>query len=159
DARVPVPARLQDRELRAAVDVEVGERIPHAVEMAHLPGEVEEVVLALDQVVHGRAVADIGDVDGDAIPAVVDVEGVAAVVGVHGVNDGHVSTRAHQPAGEVAADEAEAPRDEDLAAAEPLRDVHAGRVTFRSTISSHQSRPSSRATWNTRWKLKNCERP
>src|SRR2546422_656173 len=47
DLRVLVPARLEDRELAPAVDLEIRVRIRHRVEVARLSCEVEEEVLAL----------------------------------------------------------------------------------------------------------------
>ena len=54
--------RLQDPELAAAVDLEVGEGIGHRVDVADLAGEVEEHVLAAHQVLHAVA-AHVRDVD------------------------------------------------------------------------------------------------
>jgi hypothetical protein len=41
-AGVVVAARLEQRELAAAVDLEIGVRVPHAVDVADLAGEVED---------------------------------------------------------------------------------------------------------------------
>ena len=50
--RVVVAARLEHRQLAAAVDLEVGVRIAHAVDVADLAGEVEDHVAIAHQVVH-----------------------------------------------------------------------------------------------------------
>ena len=90
DPRVVLAAGLEHRELRAAVDVEVGIRIAHAVDVADLPGEVEDDLAVLDQRVHRRLIAHVGDVDAHAVLDAVEVEAVAAVVGIERVDDQHV---------------------------------------------------------------------
>ena len=76
-ARVELAARLENRQLAAAVDVEIGVRIPHAVDVAHLAGEVEDDLAIAHQMVHRAFLADVGDVDADAVGDAVDVEEVA----------------------------------------------------------------------------------
>ena len=78
--RVVPPAGLEHRQLRAAVDLEIRVRVAHAVDVADLPGEVEDHLAVLHQRVHRRLVAHVGDVDADAVLDAVDVEPVAAVV-------------------------------------------------------------------------------
>src|SRR3990172_2110899 len=63
DPRVPLAAGLQDRELALAVDLEVGHGVGHAVDMADLAREVEEDVLAGDEVLHSVRVPHVGDID------------------------------------------------------------------------------------------------
>ena len=66
-AGIVLAAGLEHRELRAAVDVEIGVRIAHAVDVADLPGEIEDDFPVLDEDVHRRLVAHVGDVEADAI--------------------------------------------------------------------------------------------
>ena len=63
DARVVVAARLEQRQLAAAVDVEVRVRILHAVDVADLAGQVENHFAVAHQVVHGAGLPHVGDVD------------------------------------------------------------------------------------------------
>jgi hypothetical protein len=120
DLRVVIAARLEHRQLTAAVDLEVGVRIPHAVDVAHLPGEAEDHVAVADQIVHRRLLTDVGDVDVDPIGDAVDVEQVAAVIGDQRVDQQHVGAEVDQHARQIAADEAETAGDHHGAAAVEL---------------------------------------
>ena len=126
--RVVVAARLEHRQLAAAVDLEIGVRVAHAVDVAHLPGEVEDDVAVAHEIVHRRLLADVGDVDAHAIGDAVDVEQVAAVVGDERIDEQHVGAERDQPAREIAADEAEAAGDHHRAAAVELAVVRASRA-------------------------------
>src|SRR4051812_1296552 len=117
DVRVVVAARLENRQLGAAVDLEVGVRVLHAVDVTDLPGQVEDHVLVLDQVIHGRLLADVRDVDANAAFDPVDVEQAAAVFGEQGIDDQDLRAERDERVREVAADETEAARDHDLATA------------------------------------------
>ena len=118
-------ARLEHRQLAAAVDLEIGVRVAHAVDVADLAGEVEDDVAVAHQVVHRRLLADVGDVDAHAVGDAVDVEQVAAVVGDQRVDEQHVGAELDELAREVAADEAEAAGDHHAAAAVELAVVGA----------------------------------
>ena len=96
-----LPAGLQDGELRPAVDLQVGVRILHRVHVAGLPGQVEEIVLALHQVVHAVRVAHIGDVDPHPVLDAGDVEQVAAVFRDQAVHQGDLRPELDQPPGQV----------------------------------------------------------
>ena len=122
--RVVVAARLENRQLAAAVDLEIRVRIAHAVDVAHLAREVEDDVAIAHEIVHRRLLADVGDVDVHAIGDAVDVEEVAAVVGDQRVDEQDVRAEIDERAREVAADEAEAAGDHHLAAAIELAVVH-----------------------------------
>ena len=115
--RVVCAARLEQRQLAAAVDLEVGVRVLHAVDVADLAGEVEDHVLPAHQIVHRALLADVGDVDADAILDAADVEQVAAVLGDQRVDEQHARAEVDELAGEVAADEAEAAGDHHAAIA------------------------------------------
>ncbi len=99
DPRVDLPARFQDRKLRAAVDLQVGERILHRIEMARLAGEVEQEVLAVEMRAQAIAVAHVGDVHADAILDPLDVESVAAVFGHQAVDQRDLCARNRPAAG------------------------------------------------------------
>ena len=104
---------LQDPELAAAVDLQVGEGVGHGVDVADLPGQVEEHVLAPHQVAH-PVPAHVGDVDLHPVLVAREVEEVAAVVGQQAVHGQHPGPQVGQAPAEVAPDEAEAARDQDL---------------------------------------------
>jgi hypothetical protein len=118
-------ARLEQRQLAAAVDLEVGVRVEHAVDVADLAGEVEDHLAIAHQVVHRRLLPDVGDVDADLRLDAVDVEEVPAVVVDEGVDQQDVGAERGQLAGQVAADEAEAAGHHDAAAAVELAVVGA----------------------------------
>jgi hypothetical protein len=110
DARVEPPARFEDGQLRTAVDLEVRVRVPHAVDVADLPRQVEDDLAVLDQAVHRRHVAHVGDVDADVVLDSVDVVPVGTILRVHGVDQQDVRAGGHELPCQVAADEARGPR-------------------------------------------------
>ena len=63
---VVLPAGLEDRQLRAAVDLQIRVRIPHRVDVADLAGQIEDHVLIANQRLHRRLHAHVGDVEADA---------------------------------------------------------------------------------------------
>src|SRR5687767_8851904 len=80
DGAIINPTGLEQRELRAAVDVKVGLRIFHRVEVTRLAGKVKDVILSLDKIPHRMAVADIGNIDAHGVLDAADVKKVAAVL-------------------------------------------------------------------------------
>ncbi len=115
--RIEFPARLENRQLAAAVDLEIGVGILHAVDVAHLAGEVEDDLAIANQVVHGAFLADVGDVDANFVGDAVDVEEIRARSGNERVHQQHVGAELDEAVGDVAADEAEATRNHHAAAA------------------------------------------
>ena len=113
---IVVAARFKDRQLTATVDLEIRIRISHAVDVADLPGEIENDVAILHQVVHRRLLPDVRDVHANAIGDAVDVEQIAAVVGNQRVDEQDVGAERDELVGEIAADEAEAAGDHHAAA-------------------------------------------
>ena len=61
--------------------------IPHAVDVAHLAGEIEDDLAVSHQVVHRALLADVGDVDPQPRLEAGDVEQIAAVVGDQRVDE------------------------------------------------------------------------
>src|SRR5262245_7502848 len=116
DAGVEVAASLEDRELAAAVDFEVAIRIQHAVDVADLPGEIENDGSVAHEVIHRALLADVCNVHANAIVDAVDVEQVAAVVGDQRVDEKDFCAKLDESSGEIAADEAEAAGDHHLPA-------------------------------------------
>ena len=124
-----------------------------------------------------RLLADVGDVDADAVLDAVDVEQVAAVVGDQRIDEQDVGAERDQRAREVAADEAEAAGDHHAAAAvelevgrrsraisRPRRRVGAGGRIGALVVASddeRRTRASSRRSpvLKSRRKLKNCDLP
>ena len=106
---VALAHRLEHPELARAVDLEVGDGVGHGVDVAHLAGQVEEHLLAADQVLH-PVPAHVGDVDADLVLVAVEVEEVAPVVGQQAVDRRHPRPEVGEGAAEVRADEAEARR-------------------------------------------------
>lgn len=114
DLRIVLAAGFEDGQLRGGVDVEVATRIVHRVEMTGLASEVEQVVLAADEVGHGMRIAHVGDVDAHLAVEVGDIEEVAAVLRNQAIDQGHFGAQRHQATREVGTDEAEATGDQHL---------------------------------------------
>ncbi len=96
DRRVVPPAGFEHRQLRAAIDLEIRVRIPHAVDVADLPGQVEDHFAVLHQRIHRRFVTNVRDVDADVFLDAVEVEPVAAVLRVQGIDDQDVGAGSDQ---------------------------------------------------------------
>ena len=122
---VELPAGFQDCELAAAINLQIGEGILHAVQMAHLSGEVEQEILALDQVLHAVGIPHVGDVDADAVADLRDVEKVAAIFRDQRIHQQHVGAQLHQPVRQMAADEPQSTGDQDPLAGEGAFEISA----------------------------------
>src|SRR5262249_26687339 len=107
-----------NRNLRAAVDLQVGIGILHRIHVAGLSGKIEQVVLILDQVAHAVRIPNIGDVDAHPIFYSGDVEEIAAVFWYQAVEQHNLRAQLDQPAREIRADETQPARDEDILALE-----------------------------------------
>src|SRR5207302_10572498 len=88
----------------------------HRVEVAYLPGQVEDVVLVSDEEADRPRIADVRIVDVDAVHDLADVVRVPAVVGDQRVDDRHLGTELDQPLRQMRADEPEAAGNEDTGA-------------------------------------------
>jgi len=89
--------------------------------VARLPGEVEEHVLASDELAHAVLVADVGDIDRDVFLDSADVEEVAAVLGDQGVDQHDLSgAQGQETPGQVAPNESQAAGDENAEPTESL---------------------------------------
>ena len=75
------PAGFQNVQLGRSVDIQIGHRIRHRVEMACLAGEIKEKLAFLDQRRHCGSIANIGQIDTHSIADVVNIKKVAAVFG------------------------------------------------------------------------------
>jgi len=113
DGGVVFPARFKNKQLGPAIDVEIHKGILHGVEMARLSGEVEQVVLTLDQVSHAELIPNIGDVDSNPVFITFKIKEVAPILRNKAVYDRHSSPDIGQRPGQVASDETQPPGDED----------------------------------------------
>ena len=75
---------------------------------------MKDVVLSLDEVVHGEFVSDIAEVDMNLVLDGLDIEEVSPLPGEHVVDEGHVGTQTNQADGQVAPDKSQAARDQDI---------------------------------------------
>lgn len=82
--------------------------------MASLAREVEEKVAPLDQRGHGILVAHIRRVQFDAIPDVVDIEQVAAILRNQAVNQHDLCAQVDETPGQRGTDESQTACDEDI---------------------------------------------
>jgi hypothetical protein len=78
--RIASPTRFEEREVAATVDVEIVERVAHAVDVTHLSRQVEDDVVTTDQRIHRRLIAEVGVADPNTLLDAGDVERVATVV-------------------------------------------------------------------------------
>ena len=124
---------LEHAQLARAVDLEVGHRVGHRVDVAHLAGEVEEHLLPAHEVLHAVP-AHVGDVDADLVLVAGEVEQVAAVVGQQAVDRGHVRADVRERPAQVRADEAEPAGDEHAAALVELAVVAHGLATSAGRV-------------------------
>src|SRR5574337_506862 len=83
--------------------------------MADLTCKIENIIVAANQIIHAMFVANICDVHPYSALISGDVEQLAAVLRDEGIDDGDDSAHVSQAPGKVAADEAEAARDENRA--------------------------------------------
>jgi len=60
--------------LRLCIDLKVGKGIGHGVHMARLPRQIKKVLMTPHEVFHAVLVANIGNVDAEAILDPVDVK-------------------------------------------------------------------------------------
>jgi hypothetical protein len=107
-------AGFEDGDLREAIDFQIGHRILHGIEMARLSGEIEKVILALQQRPQAVQIAHIGNVDVHALAQRLDVETIAAVFRNEAVDQRDLGAEGVQARGQVRADEAESAGNQDF---------------------------------------------
>ena len=107
-----MPARLEDRELAAAVDLEIGVGVAHAVDVTDLPREIEDDLLVAHQILHRAGVAHVGDVHSHGVAYRCNIEQVAPVVGNQRVDEQDVGAQRDEARRQVAADETETSGDQ-----------------------------------------------
>ena len=100
-------ACLQDLQLRLGVDSEIGLGILHRVDMAGLTGEVEEIVHASNQVLHGMNIPHIRNIDPDLVFDGFHIPKIPAIGGNEAVHQRYIRAKFHQPDGEIRPNEAQ----------------------------------------------------
>ena len=111
-------AGLQDLQLRRRVNVQIGQRVGHRIQVAGLAGEIEEKFPVLDQPGHRFRIADICKVDRNAIANVLDVERVSPVFRNQAVDQRDFGPKANQAARQGGPDKAETAGDQDVGVGE-----------------------------------------
>ena len=141
-------AGFQQRHVRDRVHTEIQQRVAHAVNVADLPGEVEDDLLVLHQEVHRALVADVGDVHPYVTIDAVDVVQVAAVVGDERIDQQHVGAQDDELPGEVASDEAQTTGDHHPAAAVEVEIAGVGhfRSVNRSAAICSETSPKAKSS-------------
>ncbi len=112
------PAQFEELQLRRAIDREVVLGRGHRIEVAGLAGEVEQEILAGEQLAQRRPIADIGNVDPHPLLYVGDVGKIPAGFGDHAVEEQHLGAERQQTPRQRRADEADAAGDHHMRAAE-----------------------------------------
>ncbi len=118
DAGIDRPAGLEQGQLRPAVDFEIDQRVGHRIEMAGLSSQVEEIFPPVQQMAQPVHIADVGDIDGQPIGNVGDVEEIAAIFRDQAVDQQHVAAKRDEPPRQGRADEAEPTGDQNARAGE-----------------------------------------
>ncbi len=121
-ARVVLPAGLENRELGTTVDLEIGERVGHRVEVTRLAGQIEEHVLTNDERTQAVRVADVRDVHRHTVLDPGDVRSISAVFRHEGVDEDDVRGRVDELAGKVRTEKAQPAGDQDALTAKVLRE-------------------------------------
>jgi len=103
-------AQLEQAELGAAVDVEIGEGVRDRVHVARPRREVEEIIAAVEQRRQSARIAQIRDLDPDAVANRRDIGPIGAALGVEVVEQRDLRAQLDEPRGEARADEAEPAR-------------------------------------------------
>jgi hypothetical protein len=84
----------------------------HRIEVACLPGEVEEIVLALNEIGHAMRIPDVRDIDLYAIFDARNIEEITTILRDQAINHQNPSAELNQSAREVRANEPERARDQ-----------------------------------------------
>ena len=110
---------FENGNLRETIDLQVGQRILHGIDVARLPGEIEKIMLPLEQRTQAVQVAHIGDVDVYSL-ARFDIETIAAVFRHEAVDQSDIGAEFMQAKRQVRADEAEPAGDQNFLLREML---------------------------------------
>ena len=123
-------ARLQNRELRPRVDLQIRLRIGHGVQVTRLAGQIEEKVLAFHEVREAVRIAHIRDVQMRRRPEPREIVQIATVFRDQAVHQGDFRAQPDQPPRQMRTDEARPAGNEHAPARKrfPERHCHAGRM-------------------------------
>lgn len=116
DAGIVQATGFQDMQLRRCVDIKIGERICHRVEMTGLSCKIEKESAASNQASHRVRVPNIRNVDTDLVADVADVEEVPSVFGHKAVDEGDLCAERDEAAGKGRSDKSEPTRDQNVLA-------------------------------------------
>src|SRR5262249_9365400 len=112
DRRIVFPAGFEDRELSAAIDLQVGVGVAHRIHVAGLTGEVEQIILLLHEVTHAVGVAHVGDVHLNQWLDARDCKKVATLFRYEAVNQKHARADGSEPSRQIRADESQRASDQ-----------------------------------------------
>ncbi len=78
-----------------AVDVQILDRVPNAIHMVHLTGQMKDEFLIFHQIVHRMFIPDIAEVDLYVIHDLLHIEKISSQTGHHIINDRHSGSQLH----------------------------------------------------------------
>jgi hypothetical protein len=90
--RVDLAAGLEQRKLRNTINFDVLKGRGHRVHMARLACEVKDQVLSADEISQGVGIANVTNVDSDAVSNLSDVEEVAAGILVQAIDENNLGS-------------------------------------------------------------------
>ena len=105
-------AGLQHLEVPLAIDIQVQERLDVAVHVTHLPGQIENIIVAGHHPPHQFQVPDITLDELNLIENALEIKPVAPIQGQHGVQNADPGPLGHRQMGDGAADHAGAAGDQ-----------------------------------------------
>src|SRR5262249_41301316 len=105
--RVVQPTCLQDMQLRNGIDIQVGQRIAHRIQVACLTGKIKKKVALFDQRGHGLCIADVSKLNAHLVAEIMDVEAVATVFRNQTINQRYVCPEGDKLPGQRRANESE----------------------------------------------------
>ena len=114
DPGIGLAANLKDTKLCGCVDLEVRLRISHRIQVAGLPGKVEQVILILEQIGHRKRIAHVAHIHRDLVADVLDIVWIAAVLRDQAINQRDLRPLGYQRTGKIGADETQTAGDQDL---------------------------------------------
>ena len=124
-------ARFQDLQLRGRVNIQIGQRIYHGIEMTGLTSEIEKKLSFLDERGHGCGVTNIGPIDSHAVANTVNIKEIAAVLRNQAVDQDDPGAQLDQSPRQGRANKAKTPGDKDIGASKNLVGQRHGRIVGR----------------------------
>ena len=152
-------AGLHDRQLAHRVDREIVFRILHAGGVADLGRQVEQDILAFQHRLDHGAVSQVPTPELDVREDALDVVKIGPGARHCSVDNPDLGIQTNKSLSQIAADEAQAARDDDSAIAIPLSQVHVTARRRAPDVHLHQSWSICRTVLRTRAAVKNCDVP